>query len=144
MTTFQHTGKGKTREKITSLFLFALCAYVGVRAWALFSLSWILTLLALGILALALLRGLDPFLSRPLLTIDENGISQSGHIWPGENWQLEWESVSGAHLYGGETPTVLALSAKRVTRWVAEYESFERVVQLVREQLEKRGCQFEK
>jgi hypothetical protein len=144
MTTFQHTGKGNTRQKFTSAFLLVLCVYVGVRAWALFSVSWIFIVLGLGILVLALLRGLDPFLSKPVLTIDENGISQSGRIWPGENWRLEWESVSGARLYGEETPTALALSAKRVTRLVMGYASFEQVVQLVREQLEKRGCPLEK
>ncbi len=143
MTTFQHSGKGQTRQKITSAFLLVLCVYVGFRGWELFSVSWALLLFALVVLVLALLRGLDPFLSQPVLKIDETGLSQSGHLWPGENWTLKWEAVTRARLFGGETPTLLVLSAKRTTRLVADYESFEKVIELTRAQLEKRGCRVE-
>jgi hypothetical protein len=55
-------------------------------------------ILALVTLGLAIMRGLDPFLSKPVLKIDETGISQSGHVWPGENWTLKWEAVTRAQL----------------------------------------------
>jgi hypothetical protein len=143
MTTFQHTGKANIRQRFTSAFLLVLCVYVGIRGWALFSASRPLLILALATLLLAILRGLDPFLSKPVLKIDETGLSQSGHVWPGDNWQLKWESVTRARVFGGETPTLLVLSAKQTTRLVADYESFEQVIELTREQLEKRGCQIE-
>jgi hypothetical protein len=144
MTKFQHTGKANTRQKITSLFLLSLCVYVGIRGRDLFAASLPLLALALAILALALLRGLDPFLSKPVLKIDETGISQGGHIWPGDNWTLKWDLVTRARLFGGEAPNLLVLNAKRTTRLVADYESFEQVIELTRAQLEKRGCPLEK
>ena len=143
MTIFQHTGKANMRQRFTSAFLLVLCVYVGIRGWPLLAASWLLLLLALVILVLALLRGLDPFLSKPVLKIDETGISQGGHVWPGDNWTLKWESVTRARLFGGEAPSLLVLSANRVTRLVADYEPFEQVVELTRAQLEKRGCPVE-
>lgn len=144
MITFQYTGKATARQKITSLFLLFLCVYVGIRGWALFSASSPILILALVTLLLAILRGLDPFLSKPVLKIDETGISQSGHVWLGDNWTLKWDAVTKARVFGGETPSLLVLSANRVTRLVADYESFDRVIELTREQLEKRGCPLEK
>jgi hypothetical protein len=143
MTTFQYTGKATSRQKITSAFLFFLCIYVGIRGWDLLTTYSPVLFLALVTLALALLRGLDPFLSKPVLKIDENGLSQSGRVWPGENWTLKWEKVTRARVLGGETPYLLALSAKRTTRLVMDYESFEQVVELTRAQLEKYGCRVE-
>jgi hypothetical protein len=144
MTTFQHTGKATARQKFTSAFLLVLCVYVGIRGWVLLTAYSPVLFLALVTLALALLRGLDPFLSKPVLKIDETGISQSGRVWPGENWTLKWEAVTRARLYGGETPSLLVLSAKRATRLVADYEFFDQVIELTRAQLEKRGCKIEK
>jgi hypothetical protein len=144
MTTFQYTGKANTRQKLTSLFLLFLCVYVGIRGWALLTAYSPILFLALVTLVLAILRGLDPFLSKPVLKIDETGISQSSRVWPGENWTLKWEAVTRARVFGGETPSLLVLNAKRVTRLVADYESFEQVIELTREQLEKRGCPLEK
>ena len=143
MTTFQHTGKANMRQRFTSAFLLVLCVYVGFRGWTLFVGSWLLMLIALVILFLALLRGLDPFLSKPVLKIDETGISQSGHVWPGDNWQLKWESVTRARVLGGETPILIVLNTKRGTRLVADYESFEQVLELARGPLKKRGCTLE-
>lgn len=144
MATFQHTGKSNKRQKFTSAFLLVLCVYVGYRGWALFTASSPILFLALVTLVLALLRGLDPFMSKPVLKIDETGISQSGRVWPGENWTLKWEAVTRARILGGETPSLLVLNAKRSTRLVADYEAFEQVIKLTRAQLEKRGCKIEK
>jgi hypothetical protein len=144
MTVFQYTGNASARQKFTSAFLLVLCVYVGIRGWALLTAYSPILFLALVTLALAILRGLDPFLSKPVLKIDETGISQSGRVWPGENWMLKWESVTRARVFGGETPSLLVLSSKRTTRLVADYESFEQVLALTRAQLEKRGCPLEK
>lgn len=139
MTTFPASRSATTRQKITSLFLLGLCLYVGVRGWELFTASLALSLFALATLVLALLRGLDPFLSQPSLVIDDSGLAQRGHLWPGDNWRLSWEAITHARLVGGETLTFIVLSVKRGQRLIANYENLDQIAALISSQLEKRG-----
>jgi hypothetical protein len=101
-------------------------------------------ILVLVISLVVLIRNLDPFLGKPILKLDEFGISQSGYLWPMDNWKLEWDAVTRARLFGQGNPTLIVLDSKQSTRMVTDFESFDQVVQLIREQLEKRGCPVEK
>lgn len=143
MTTFQRTGKADSVRKITGLAMIGLWIYVAITGWKMFLENGLFLVLALGTFIITLFRVLDPFLSKPVLRIDDDGISQGGHLWPMDNWKLEWNTVTRARLFGEGKPTLIVLNTPMATKMVTEFESFDQLVQLVREQLEKRGCPLE-
>ncbi len=144
MNTFPRASKTALLRKVTSLALIVLFVSVSISIWKMILANGMLLLLVLGTFVVVLARNLDPLFGKPVLKLDEFGISQGGYLWPMDNWKFEWSAITKARLFGGANPTLIVLDTALATRMVTDFESFEQIVQMVCAELEKRGCPIEK
>ena len=144
MKTFPRASKTALLRKITSLAIIVLFVSVSISIWKMILANGMLLLLVLGTFIVVLARNLDPLFGKPVLKLDEFGISQGGYLWPMDNWKFEWSTITKARLFGGANPTLIVLDTPLATRMVTDFESFEQIVQMVCSELEKRGCPIEK
>lgn len=144
MKAFPRASKTALLRKITSLALIVLFVSVSISIWKMILSNGMLLLLVLGTFVVVLARNLDPLFGKPVLKLDEFGISQGGYLWPMDNWKFEWSAITKARLFGGTNPTLIVLDTALATRMVTDFESFEQIVQMVCTELEKRGCPIEK
>lgn len=144
MKTFPRASKTALLRKFTSLALIVLLVSVSISIWKMILSNGMLLLLVLGTFVVVLARNLDSLFGKPVLKLDEFGISQAGYLWPMDNWKLEWSAITKARLFGGANPTLIVLDTPLTKRMVTDFESFEQIVQRICAELEKRGCPIEK
>lgn len=152
MYTFVETQKARSnRMKVAIIAIVLTLPFAVCGIWLTTSSEGDTSLVfsGLGGLALAvvtLTAGLHGLLSKPLLTINDDGLRVTGYIFPSSNWSVSWQGINHAKIGGAAPMQVIWLeSTGQPTRIVenSRYERFDEVVKIVDEKLSQLGIHIE-